>query len=50
MIYDIDERPIIETLYVARPVDLPPLTAQAAFEVCREAAAVDGVDGFGRRA
>lgn len=37
MAYDIDAGPIIQTLYVARRLDLPPLTAQAAFDAHRGA-------------
>jgi hypothetical protein len=41
MCYDIDEHPIVRTLYVACPLDLPPLTAQAAFDAHRQDAWLD---------
>ena len=36
MTYDDDKSPIIPTLYVGRTLDLPPLTAQAAFDAQRQ--------------
>jgi hypothetical protein len=36
MAFDVDGRPCNPTLYVAHPLDLPPLTAQAAFDSRRE--------------
>ena len=32
MAYDLDGQPVVRTLYVALSLDLPPLTAQAAFD------------------
>lgn len=41
MVDDIDEQPPLPTLYVACPLHLPPLTAQAAFDAQRDAAYID---------
>ena len=38
MVYDFNEQPIVSSLYVARRLDLPPLTALAAFNAQRDAA------------
>jgi hypothetical protein len=43
MAYEIDEQPAVPTLYVAQPLDLPLLTAVAAFDAHREAARLGGV-------
>jgi hypothetical protein len=37
MVYDIDAQPVVSSLYVARPLALPPLTALAAFNAHRDA-------------
>jgi hypothetical protein len=39
MAFDVDGNSCIATLYVAHPLDLPPLTAQAAFDSRREGGA-----------
>jgi hypothetical protein len=41
MVYDFNEQPIVRSLYVARRLDLPPLTALAAFNAHRDAACAD---------
>src|SRR5205809_4915275 len=43
MAYAIDEQPVVPTLYVAHPLDLPLLTAAAAFDAHREAACLAGI-------
>jgi hypothetical protein len=41
MVYDM-EQPVVDTLYIAHPLDLPPMTALAAFDGHREAARLGG--------
>jgi hypothetical protein len=44
MHYGIDEQPAVSTLYVARPLDLPPMTAVAAFDAHRDSASISETD------
>jgi hypothetical protein len=47
MDHAIDERPVVGTLYVARPLELPPMTAVAAFDAHRDAASIADTDERG---
>jgi hypothetical protein len=47
MDYAIDEQPVVGTLYVAHHLELPPMTAVAAFDAHRDAASIGQTDERG---